>query len=159
MEGAVAVFVARLLRWSKPAKLAGVLLAAVPLAACSFFEAPPQVRGNRVDADRLQELVVGTTGRADATAVLGSPTIRAPFDDNVWIYVSETTQARVGRTPGVLAQEAVVLSFDDQGILRSVEKKTLADSVSVQVVSRKTPSPGTEASFMQQLFGNIGRFN
>ena len=27
------------------------------------------------------------------------------------------------------------------------------------VVARTTPSPGTEASFLQQLFGNIGRFN
>jgi hypothetical protein len=29
----------------------------------------------------------------------------------------------------------------------------------VTVVARTTPSPGTEASFMQQLLGNIGRFN
>ena len=27
------------------------------------------------------------------------------------------------------------------------------------VIARTTPSPGTEASFMQQLLGNIGRFN
>jgi hypothetical protein len=26
------------------------------------------------------------------------------------------------------------------------------------VVARTTPSPGTEAGFFQQLFGNIGRF-
>jgi hypothetical protein len=27
------------------------------------------------------------------------------------------------------------------------------------VIARTTPSPGTEASFLQQLLGNIGRFN
>jgi hypothetical protein len=26
------------------------------------------------------------------------------------------------------------------------------------VIARTTPSPGTEANFFQQLFGNIGRF-
>ena len=31
--------------------------------------------------------------------------------------------------------------------------------VPVSVVARTTPSPGTEASFMQQLLGNIGKFN
>ena len=33
------------------------------------------------------------------------------------------------------------------------------DALPVSVVSRTTPSPGTEASFLQQLLGNIGRFN
>jgi hypothetical protein len=33
------------------------------------------------------------------------------------------------------------------------------DGLPVTVVARTTPSPGTEASFLQQLFGNIGRFN
>jgi hypothetical protein len=27
------------------------------------------------------------------------------------------------------------------------------------MASQTTPSPGTEASFMQQLLGNIGRYN
>jgi hypothetical protein len=39
-----------------------------------------------------------------------------------------------------------------------VQTKTEADSVAVSVVSRATKSPGTEATFMQQLLGNIGRF-
>jgi len=144
---------------SKPAKRACGLLAVALLTSCGFFEAPAQLRGNKIEADRLQQLAVGTAGRADATALLGSPTVRSPFDDNVWIYVSETTQPRVGRTPAVLSQETVVLTFDDQGTLRSVERKSLDDSVPVDVVSRTTPSPGTEASFLQQLLGNIGRFN
>ena len=33
------------------------------------------------------------------------------------------------------------------------------DSIPVSIVARTTPSPGTEASFLQQLLGNIGRFN
>jgi hypothetical protein len=33
------------------------------------------------------------------------------------------------------------------------------EAVPVSIVARSTPSPGTEASFLQQLLGNIGRFN
>jgi len=135
------------------------LIACLALSGCSWLMNPPQVRGNKIDREQMAELNPGVSTKADVTAVIGSPTARDSFDDNVWIYVSETTQSRVGRMPAVIAQEAVVLNFDDQGVLRSVEKKTLSDSVPVQVVSRTTPSPGTEASFMQQLFGNIGRFN
>jgi len=129
------------------------------LSACSVVDAPTQLRGNHVDADQLKELVPGTSTRADATSLLGSPTTRAAFDDNTWIYVSETTRTRVGRLPGVLSQDVVVLTFDQAGVLRNVKHLGQDDSKSVSIVSRTTPSPGSEASFLQQLLGNVGKFN
>ena len=57
----------------------------VLLSGCSFFEAKSQIRGNKIDPDALAELTPGTSTRADATALLGSPTARATFDDNRWI--------------------------------------------------------------------------
>ncbi len=135
------------------------LLAGLLLGGCSFFEAKEQLRGNRVDADQLKELVAGTSTRADVTALIGSPTAKATFDDNTWLYVSEVTRPRIGRTQGVLSQSVVVMSFTDQGVLQDVKQLNQDDSVPVSIVARQTPSPGTEASFLQQLFGNIGRFN
>ena len=85
---------------------------------CSVLEYPAQVRGNRVTADQLKELVPGTSTRQDATSLLGSPTAKASFDDNTWIYISEVTQPRVGRVQGINSQDVVELSFDDRGVLR-----------------------------------------
>ena len=86
-------------RHRSTAVLRSVLLAAcLALGGCSFFEAKSQLRGNRVDADQLKELVPGTTTRADVTALIGSPTARATFDDNTWLYVSEVTRRRIART-------------------------------------------------------------
>ena len=136
-----------------------LLLGCLLLGACSFFEATPQIRGNKIDAEALKELVPGTSTKADVTSLIGSPTATATFDDNSWIYISEVTRPRIGRTQGVLSQNVVVLSFDGQGVLQDVKHLNQADSIPVSVVARSTPSPGTEASFLQQLFGNIGRFN
>jgi outer membrane protein assembly factor BamE (lipoprotein component of BamABCDE complex) len=136
-----------------------MLVTCLVLGGCSFFEAKPQLRGNHVDADQLKELVPGTTTRADVTALIGSPTARATFDDNTWLYVSEVTRRRIARTDGVLSQKVVVLSFNDQGVLQDVKQVNQDEAVPVSIVARSTPSPGTEASFLQQLFGNIGRFN
>ena len=136
----------------------GLLLCAM-LGACGIFEAPPQIRGNKVDPEQLKELTPGTSTRADVTALIGSPTARATFDDNTWLYIGQVTRPRIGRTQGVLSQEVVILTFTEQGVLRDIDTKTAADSTPVAVVERTTPSPGTEASFLQQLFGNIGRFN
>ncbi len=138
----------------------------VPLAGCSslptpsldFLSHPPQVRGNRVDAERLAELVPGVSTRADVTAVLGSPSARATFDDTTWIYISAITRPRIGSTQAVLEQQVVTVSFDSKGTMQGVTTRTGADSRPVDFVSRTTPAPGTDAGFFQQLFGNIGRF-
>lgn len=136
-----------------------VLIACLALSACSIVEAPKQLRGNRVEADQLKELVPGTSTKADATAMLGSPSARAAFDDNTWIYISETTRTRVGRTPGITAQDVAVLSFDGGGVLRGVKMLNQDDARPVDVVGRSTPSPGSEATILQQLLGNVGKYN
>jgi outer membrane protein assembly factor BamE (lipoprotein component of BamABCDE complex) len=136
-----------------------MLAACALLGACSLVEPPSQVRGNKVDPEQLKELSPGTSTRADVTALIGSPTAHATFDDNTWIYIGALTRPRIGQTQAVLSQDVVVLTFTDQGVLRDIDRKSAADSLSVNVVERTTPSPGTEASFLQQLFGNIGRFN
>jgi outer membrane protein assembly factor BamE (lipoprotein component of BamABCDE complex) len=137
------------------------LLAGTALATggCSFFEAPPQIRGNRVDAEQLKQLVPGTSTKTDVTALLGSPTTHASFDDNTWIYIGGVTRPRIGQIQGVESQDVVVAKFDDAGVLRSVRHLTEKDAEPVSVVARTTPSPGTDATFLQQLFGNVGRFS
>ncbi|HEY2132167.1 MAG TPA: outer membrane protein assembly factor BamE [Acetobacteraceae bacterium] len=138
------------------------LLLLLPVAGCglpAFMTFPPQVRGNRVDADALKELVPGTSTRADALSLIGSPTTKAPFDDNSWIYIGEVTKPVIGGTQEVLDQEVVLLTFDDKGVLKVVTKKGPDDSLPVAVVARTTPSPGSNASILQQLLGNVGRFS
>ncbi len=143
-------------------RLLAALLASATLAGCSepsFLSFPPQVRGNKVDSDILAQLVPGTSTRADVTALLGSPTARATFDDNTWLYIGEVTRPVIAATNEVLEQKVVVLTFDPQGVLRTVENKSEGDSVPVSVVTRTTPAPGNQASFLQQLLGNVGKFN
>ena len=137
--------------------MVGMLALCLSMTACSWILPPPQTRGNKVDPDQLKELVPGTSTKADVTSLIGSPTQKATFDENSWLYITETTRPRVGRTLGVLDQGVVVLTFDDRGVLTGVKKYTQDDAIPVAVASRITPSPGTEASFMQQLVGNIGR--
>ena len=136
-----------------------MLIACLLLSSCSWLMPAPVLRGNKVDPESLKELVPGTSTKADVSAVIGSPTARDTFDDNTWLYISEVTQERIGRTLGELNQNVVVVSFDDKGVLTNIHKLDKEDALPVTVIARTTPSPGTEASFMQQLLGNIGRFN
>lgn len=125
----------------------------------SFLTYPPQIRGNMVDAETLKQLVPGTSTRDDVMALIGSPTTKATFDDNTWLYIGEITKPVVAGTQADLDQQVVALTFDAQGVLRTVETKTADDGLPVSMASGATPSPGSEATFMQQLLGNVGRFN
>ncbi len=135
------------------------ILSGFSLGACGFFEPPPQVRGNRIDADVLKELTPGTTSRADVMSLIGSPTAHATFNDNIWIYVGQITRMRVARTLGVEDQQVVVMTFNDAGVLQSLRTLNQDDALPVSVVARTTPSPGSEASILQQLIGSVGRYS
>jgi outer membrane protein assembly factor BamE (lipoprotein component of BamABCDE complex) len=140
------------------------LLLAPLLGGCSvdttgFLSHPVQARGNRVDPDALAQLVPGTSTRNDVLALLGSPSARATFDDNTWLYIGELTKPVIGATNAVHDQKTVSLVFDQRGTLRDVQTKGAADAVAVELVTRTTPTPGNESSFLQQLLGNVGRFN
>ena len=136
-----------------------LLISCLLLSSCGWLMPPPVLRGNKVDPELLKELTPGTSTKADVSAVIGSPTARDTFDDNTWLYITEVTQQRIGRVLGEIDQGVVVVKFDDKGVLKSVSKLTREDGLPVTMVARTTASPGTEASFMQQLLGNIGRFN
>ena len=147
-------------RPSRIALLAALLV--LPLAGCNTFDLftyPPQARGAQVDQDMISQLVPGISTRKDVTALLGSPTARAPFDNDTWIYVSQVTVPVIAGTLAVEHQHVYAVNFDQKGLLRDVVTRDKADALPVQVVSRTTPSPGNKASFLQQLIGNIGRFN
>ena len=144
---------------SRPLISLAVLAALVPLTGCAFFSAHTQVRGNKVDPEALAELVPGVSTRTDATALLGTPTMHASFDDNTWLYIGAITRPVIGGTQHINTQQVVALTFDAGGVLRDIRKTGKKDAMPVSVIARVTPSPGSNASFMQQLLGNVGRFN
>ena len=131
---------------------------ALALTGCALFSAPLQYRGQNVTPDQLKQLVPGTTTEADVTALLGQPTSRGLFDNNRWAYIGQITQSRIGRYPGVVSENVVVLTFNDQGVLQNVQHTNKKDATQVSMASGSTPSPGGSASFFQQLIGNVGRY-
>lgn len=133
-------------------------LLALGLAACSLVEAEPQVRGNKIDQELLNELVVGVSTRADVQAMLGTPTARGTFDDDHWFYIAAITRPRVGRVQGIDSQQVLVMNFDQDGVLREVRQLNKDDGRDVGMVARATPTPGNDQTIMQQLLGNVGRF-
>jgi outer membrane protein assembly factor BamE (lipoprotein component of BamABCDE complex) len=146
-------------------------LAALALAGCSYlptaavqgvpgaglFESPRQFRGHAVSEEQVGQLTPGVSSRTDVEALLGSPSASGTFDSSEWYYISAITRQRPGRNLGVADQSVVVVRFDAGDTVQEVRRLGPEDGRDIQMVSRVTPSPGTERSVLQQLFGNIGR--
>jgi outer membrane protein assembly factor BamE (lipoprotein component of BamABCDE complex) len=135
------------------------LLVMLSLPGCALFYDAPHYRGIAVSQHDLGELTPGISTQADAQALLGPPTFQEQFDSNNWVYVSQITKMRIGRTEGVKQQHVVQLTFDNNGVLQGVTQKDLQNGVQVAMDSKETPVPGGKASFIQQLVGGVGSYN
>ncbi|AQS86526.1 MAG: outer membrane protein assembly factor BamE [Acetobacter aceti] len=129
------------------------------LSGCSVFENSPMPRGSLIEADDYNQLKPGVSNRADALDLLGSPTSKATFDDNTWIYVSMMTAPTPANFPHITKQQVVVLNFDQAGTLRSLRTLGPKDAKHPGMVGDKTPTPGTKINILQEIIGNVGRYN
>ena len=128
-----------------------------PLPGLDAFDAPRILRGQKVDEEELRQVTVGVSTRTDVEALLGSPTATSTFNDNEWYYISSVTRQRPGRALAVSDQQVVIVRFDGRGTVTEVRRQGEEQMRDVRMVSRETPSPGTERTILQELFGNIGR--
>jgi len=134
---------------------------ALALAAASFAACAPTVdqRGNLPEPDKLAEIHPGTTTRDQVTKILGTPSSTGVFNDRSWYYISRKTKQVAFFNPDVLDQQVYVVNFDGSGVVKSVDHKGLNDGREIQPAPGATPAPGRELTFLEQVLGNIGRFN
>jgi outer membrane protein assembly factor BamE (lipoprotein component of BamABCDE complex) len=117
-----------------------------------------QTRGNLIDEQRMSQIQVGQTTRDDVSFLLGTPSVRAPFqEDEAWFYVGQVAETRAFFAPQIVERRVIALTFDDQGFVRAVERLSLDDGEDVQLVGRETPTRGRQLTLMEQLLGNLGQ--
>jgi outer membrane protein assembly factor BamE (lipoprotein component of BamABCDE complex) len=127
-----------------------------PLGACS-----PTInaRGNLPTAEQLSQIKPGVTDKASVTALLGSPSSVASFDDTTWYYISQQSEALAFFKPEARNAAVVAVVFDKDGVVKDVRKTSTKNPRAIEPVARTTPAPGKELSFIEQLIGNFGKFN
>jgi outer membrane protein assembly factor BamE (lipoprotein component of BamABCDE complex) len=131
-------------------------LAALQISACSPSVA---THGHRLDPAALAQIEPGRTTRDQVLQLLGSPSSFSTFDDQAWYYVSQRTERLSFYQEDVVAQDVTAITFTDRGVVSAVDQHGLDQAQAVTPVERTTPTVGNELSVIEQLIGNIGRFN
>lgn len=129
----------------------------LPEAPRELFSAPVTNRGHAVSAEQMAQITPGVTTRQDVQALLGTPSHTGTFSDDSWFYMSSASRTRPARTLAVFDQRVVAVDFDERGVVRNVRQIGQPDMPSVAFVARETPTPGTEQTLLQRIFGGVGR--
>ena len=115
-------------------------------------------RGNLLEDFQMKEVVAGTDTKQDVVQKLGSPTTIAPFDDNTWYYLGQKTEKRGVFDPVVTQEKIVVVKFGADGLVDSLAERREGRE-DVVIVDRKTPTSGNDFTVLEQMLGNLGKFN
>lgn len=144
---------------TKTTTIAGVAGVALLVAALGGCTKDIDARGNLPTTFALDKLAPGEQTRQDVRNLLGSPATTSVFDNETWYYISSQTTQYAFYPVEELERTIYAVHFDQRGILKDVTKLNQLDGREVQIVSRETPTKGRELSIVEQLIGNLGRFN
>lgn len=131
-------------------------LAALALSACS-----PNVetRGYLTDPEWKEKIVAGETTRDQVMEVLGSPSARSSFGPETWYYITTRRESYAFFKPEITKGDVTQVTFNREGVVESVGAFDETMARDIDIAGRVTPTEGHQLSFIEQLLGNVGRFN
>ncbi len=131
-----------------------LVAASLSIGACSPIV---DKRGYVPEEDQLSKVAIGQDTKDQIYSKLGSPSTTATFENNTWYYISSRTERFGFFAPRIVDRQVVAVSFDENDLVANVANYGLEDGRVVNYVDRTTPTRGKELTFLEQMFGNIGR--
>lgn len=116
-------------------------------------------RGNLPPEEAFSQLEPGQQTRQDVQLILGTPSTISSFGEETWYYISAMTTQYAFYSVEEIERDVIAIKFDERGILQEIKNYGLEDGEDIQVVERETPTMGREFSLIEQLIGNLGRFD
>ncbi len=138
--------------------LKGTALAVVlatGLAACV-----PTVtqRGYVPNEDLISEIRVGIDNKDSVLSSFGSPSTISTVEGDSWYYISSIHEQLMFYREEAVDREIVAVYFDENENVKQLGYYGLEDGKIINFIDRETPTRGKELTFLQQMFGNLGRF-
>lgn len=132
-----------------------VIVAILGLTACS----PVHRNHGYVPPDEdLAQIVVGETTMDMVPQLIGRPSAQGLLTGSGWYYVGSRWRHFGPFEPKEVNREVVALSFDQQGVVRNIERFGLEQGRVVTLSRRVTDTGVTEISLIGQILGNLGNF-
>ena len=103
-------------------------------------------------------LIVNKTNKNDIKKILGNPSTKSKFDNDVWIYIErKQTQSELknlGRMK-IYKNDVLVLELDNYGILKKKEFYNKDDMKNIKVVEATTEAGFRKNSFIYDFMSSM----
>ena len=113
--------------------------------------------GTLPDPEILSQIKVGQT-QQEISKIMGTPTHIGGFKEPIWYYLSQKTSRKSFYAPDILETKSVAIHFDQNGIVKSIKPYSSQNTPEVAYEDRATHTPGHDATTMQKIFANFGKF-
>jgi len=114
--------------------------------------------GYVTEYSKYDQIKKGMT-KKDVVEKIGSPSFSSTFDDKKWFYVGMKMEQTPFGNAETVKQDTITVAFDDKGLVLSVYKDSSAGGRNIKIAEDETPTEGNDMGVMEQLLGNLGRFN
>ena len=132
-------------------KILYIIFFALIVANCSFKDVVKH-HGVPFLEKKQKQLIINESTSNDVRKILGNPSTRSKFDNDIWIYIErKQTQSRLrnlGRMK-IFKNDILVLEIDNYGLLKKKEFYNMEDMKKIKIVDETT---ATEASFARNSF-------
>jgi len=136
-----------------------VLAASMSLLLLSACVSRVDNRGLFRENLSFDEVKPGVTTKAEVLKRFGTPSSQSAFGEDTWFYITTRKEAIAFLKPEVVEQQVTRIIFDDTGVVKTVRDYDKSQGQDVDVVDDFTPTEGHRLTFIEQLLGNLGRFN
>ncbi len=131
-----------------------VLVGALVLTACT-----PVVdrRGFLADESQSAPFAAGVDTKETVLTRMGNPSQTGVFDEQTWYYISAVQNQTAFYRPRTTERAITAISFGEDDKVAAVRTFSLQDGRVISYDARRTPTRGREVTFLEQIFGSIGR--
>ena len=138
-------------------KILYIILVSFIVSNCSF---KPVVKHHGVPflEKKQLELTVNKSNKNDIVKILGNPSTKSTFDNDVWIYIErKQTQSKLknlGKMK-IFKNDVLVIELDNYGILKKKEFYNIADMEKLNIVKATTESGMKKNSFIYDFMSSL----
>ena len=138
-------------------KLLYIILVGFIVSNCSF---KPVVKHHGVPflEKKQTELMINESNINDIKKILGNPSTKSKFDNDVWIYIErKQTQSKIknlGRMK-IFKNDVLVLEIDKYGILKKKEFYNKDDMEKIKIVEATTEAGFKRNSFIYDFMSSM----
>jgi outer membrane protein assembly factor BamE (lipoprotein component of BamABCDE complex) len=138
-------------------KILYIIFLSLIVANCTF---KPVVKHHGVPflEKKQSSLLINKTNKNDIRKILGNPSTKSKFDNDVWIYIErKQTQSKLtnlGREK-IYKNDVLVLEIDNYGILKKKEFYNINDMNNLKLVKSTTESGFRRNTFVYDFMSSM----